>query len=461
MSRRYPHYRDSGVAWLGEVPRHWEVIRISATARPGARSFTDGDWVEFPYITDSGVRLIQTGNIGVGTYREQGFRYIDESSFDELRCTDIDPRDILICRLADPVGRACLAPNLGGRMITSVDVCILKPSERFSSDYLVFLFSSKRYLGYVESLVRGGTRDRISRSMLGSIKIPNPPAIEQRGIAEFLTGETERIDALVVRKGQLIEHLNEYRTALIARTVTRGLPPEAAGTAGLDPSPRLKPSSVERLGELPEHWEVKRLRFVASINDATLSGSEDPVRPITYVDISSVDPVGGIVQAEEMVFEDAPSRARRLVRDGDTLVSTVRTYLRAITPVCAPPPEMVVSTGFAVVRPRTLDPGYMSWVLREHGIVEEIVARSTGVSYPAINPSAIGDLDIPMPPLEEQVAIAKFLDRKTKQIDALSSRVAVALERLGEFRLSLITAAVTGRIDLRESIVAEVEADSR
>ena len=215
-----PRLKPSGVEWLGEVPEHWEVRRISAAARPGPDSFTDGDWVELPYITDSGIRLIQTGNVGIGQYREQGYRYIDESSFDELRCTEIDPGDVLICRLADPVGRACLAPDLGVRMITSVDVCILKVSKQFSEAYLVFLLSSKRYLDYVESLVRGGTRDRISRSMLGAIKIPSPPAAEQRAIAAYLGRETSEIDRSAATIAKAVERLREYRTALITAAVT-------------------------------------------------------------------------------------------------------------------------------------------------------------------------------------------------------------------------------------------------
>ena len=215
-----PALKDSGVEWLDDVPEHWTAVRISAVACPGNKSFTDGDWVELPYITDSGVRLIQTGNIGIGEYREQGYRYIDESSFDELRCTEVDPGDVLICRLADPVGRACRAPDLGVRMITSVDVCILKPSEQCSSAYLTYLLSSKGYLSYVESLVRGGTRDRISRSMLGAIKIPNPPCDEQHAIAAFLDRQMEAIDALSTRVETAIERLQEYRTALITAAVT-------------------------------------------------------------------------------------------------------------------------------------------------------------------------------------------------------------------------------------------------
>ncbi len=215
-----PRLKASGVEWLGDVPETWEASRISAAARDDAGSFTDGDWVELPYITDSGIRLIQTGNIGIGSYREQGFRYIDEKSFDELRCTEVNRGDVLICRLADPVGRACLAPDLGGRMITSVDVCILKPSSRFSAEFLVFVLSSKRYLGYVESLVRGGTRDRISRSMLGAIKIPSPPLDEQHSIARFLNSETSAIDRSLASITQAISRLQEYRTALITAAVT-------------------------------------------------------------------------------------------------------------------------------------------------------------------------------------------------------------------------------------------------
>ena len=185
------------------------------------------------------------------------------------------------------------------------------------------------------------------------------------------------------------------------------------------------------------------LKFVASTNDDTLSESEDPLRPIAYVDIGSVDSTVGITETEEMVFEDAPSRARRLVRDGDTIVSTVRTYLRAIAPVAAPPAEMVVSTGFAVIRPRALDPSFASWALREQGIVDEMVARSTGVSYPAINASQIGGLPIPLPPLDEQHAIAAHLDRETERIDALVAKKRLLIERLDEYRTALITCTVT------------------
>ncbi|MDE2966133.1 MAG: restriction endonuclease subunit S [Chloroflexota bacterium] len=188
---------------------------------------------------------------------------------------------------------------------------------------------------------------------------------------------------------------------------------------------------------------MSRLKFVASTNDDALSEREDPLRPVSYVDISSVDLTRGITHIEEMVFEDAPSRARRLVRDGDTIVSTVRTYLRAIAPITDPSPTMVVSTGFAVIRPRDFDPGFSGWALRAQGFVEEVVARSVGVSYPAINAPEIGNIPVAAPPLDEQRGIAAFLDRETERIDSLIAKKRLLIERLQEYRTALITRTVT------------------
>ncbi len=212
--------KDSGIEWLGEIPAHWEVKPIRALARPGYKTFTDGDWIELPFIRDEGIRLIQTGNVGIGEYKEQGFRYIDEETFRAFHCTEVFPGDVLICRLADPVGRACLAPDLGCRMITSVDVCILKPASDVHAAFVVYALSSSEYLAWLSGICRGGTRDRVSRSMLGEIQVQKPPLHEQRAIAAFLDRETAKIDALIAKVREAIERLKEYRTALISAAVT-------------------------------------------------------------------------------------------------------------------------------------------------------------------------------------------------------------------------------------------------
>jgi len=211
--------------------------------------------------------------------------------------------------------------------------------------------------------------------------------------------------------------------------------------------PAYRPSGVEWLGEVPEHWEVERLKYVASINDEALAETTDPDYEFHYVDIGNVDSVNGIIGKEAYRFENAPSRARRVVRDGDVIVSTVRTYLRAIAPIREPQDHLIVSTGFAVVRPRKVDSDYLSYALRSPFFVETVVSRSTGVSYPAINASETGTIPIPVPATDEQRAIAAFLDRETGRIDALIEKKQRQIELLQEKRTALISHAVTKGLD--------------
>lgn len=202
------------------------------------------------------------------------------------------------------------------------------------------------------------------------------------------------------------------------------------------------------LQEIPEHWDFKRLKNVASHNDEALDERTDPDLEIEYVDISSVSLVNGIEKTEAMPFEKAPSRARRRVKDGDIIVSTVRTYLKAIAPICEPKENMVVSTGFAVVRPKeNLFSGFAGYLLQSNGFVGDVVANSVGVSYPAINASDLVRIPAVEPPLEEQKAIARFLDFKTTQIDDLITKQKLLLDKLAEKRTALISHAVTKGLD--------------
>lgn len=162
------------------------------------------------------------------------------------------------------------------------------------------------------------------------------------------------------------------------------------------------------------------LKYVATVNDDKLDESTDPAYEFDYIDIGAVGR-GRLVETPERIsFQDAPSRARRKVRPGDTIVSTVRTYLRAVWAVEGKTEDLVVSTGFAVVRPRSIDARFLRWAVQSDTFVEAVVAASTGVSYPAINPGDLASLPIPVPPAQgDQRRIADFLDAETARIDAL------------------------------------------
>ena len=208
-----------------------------------------------------------------------------------------------------------------------------------------------------------------------------------------------------------------------------------------------KDSGIEWIGEIPSHWEVKRLKYVSTINDDTLSEKTEDDYKVEYVDISSIESGVGISRTEKFTFKEAPSRARRVVIDGDIIVSTVRTYLKAIAKIKNPKPNMVVSTGFAVVRPRDIIPDYAGHLFYHENLLGEIVSRSVGVSYPAINSSEIGTIKIPLPEKTEQTAIAAYLDRKTAEIDELIADKKRLLELYEEEKTAIINQAVTKGIN--------------
>ena len=205
-----------------------------------------------------------------------------------------------------------------------------------------------------------------------------------------------------------------------------------------------KDSGIAWLGEVPAHWEVKPLKYLSHINRSALSESTDPDYEFDYVDIGSVSPELGIAKTERKKFASAPSRARRLVQEGDVLVSTVRTYLRAIAPIKGSAENLVVSTGFCVVSPRDeLKSAYCSYLLQSTFFVETVVAQSVGVSCPATNASDIANIKIPLPDAKEQQKIAAFLDKETAQIAALVDEQTRLIGLLGEKRQAVISNAVT------------------
>ena len=199
----------------------------------------------------------------------------------------------------------------------------------------------------------------------------------------------------------------------------------------------------------PRDVERCRLKYTATINAEALSEDTDADYELQYVDISNVDTLGKIHKIATYSFAEAPSRARRRVRDGDVIISCVRTYLQAIAPIQDPPDNLVVSTGFAVIRPcaGVLDPAFGRYVLREPSFLAEVEMRSVGVSYPAINASDLGDILVHLPPEPNQRAIADYLDRETARLDALVAAMERVLGLLAEKLRALIARAVTRGLD--------------
>ena len=191
--------------------------------------------------------------------------------------------------------------------------------------------------------------------------------------------------------------------------------------------------------------QKSRLKYLLSYNDEVLTESTPDDLEIKYVEIGDVKFDQGITNHTEYTFEKSPSRARRIVRDGDVILSTVRTYLKAVAGISKPPENLIVSTGFVVLRPNNLvfHPRFASYFFQTEYLLREVVSKSVGVSYPAVRPEDIVNMGVDIPPLETQKQIADFLDKETTRIDTLISKKQKQIELLQEKRQAIITQSVT------------------
>jgi len=207
-------------------------------------------------------------------------------------------------------------------------------------------------------------------------------------------------------------------------------------------------SEVQWIEEIPKHWKVERMKYRVKINQKTLDDKTDPNLEILYIDVGSVHAGGKIDEPEKMNFKDAPSRARRIVNQNDTIVSTVRTYLKAIAFIDETKRNYICSTGFAVISADSIDPNFLYFSVNSQYFIDTIEANSKGVAYPAINPSQLGNLKISFPPTKkEQQQIASYLDKKTKTIDNEILKNQNLIKLLKEKKQSEINRAVTKGLD--------------
>jgi len=428
----YPTYRPSGVEWLGEVPMGWEVKRLKfiSSIRYGIG--------EPPEYVDEGTPLIRATNINSGKIETKDLKLVDPRDIPSGRIVRLKVGDIVVVRSGAYTGDSAIISPPYANSIAGFDMVV--SARGIEPGFLAQVILSDYFKdGQLYLLKLRAAQPHLNAEELGDCLVLIPSLPEQQAIAAFLDRETARLDTLLAKKRRLVKLLKERRSAVITRAVTRGL----------DPHAKMQDSGVEWIGAVPAGWETRKLKYLVSINDETLPEDFDPDAEIIYVDIGSIDPSLGLTTFESFRFDEAPSRARRKVRDGDVIISTVRTYLRAVASIRDPQPNLVVSTGFAVLRHRKIEPKYLAALSVSSIVVEKIVARSVGVSYPGINASEIGLIEVPLPPLPEQQAIVAYLDRETAQIDALVAKVDQAIEKLTEYRTALISAAVTGKIDVR------------
>jgi type I restriction enzyme S subunit len=441
----YPAYKDSGVEWLGDVPEHWTNAPIKYMALEECSLFLDGDWIESKDLSDEGIRYITTGNIGEGIYKEQGAGYITEDKFETLNCTEVFEGDILISRLNLPIGRSCIVPNLESRIITSVDNVIFRPDSRYSKNYLVYLFSSEGYFKHTGNVARGTTMQRISRGLLGNIRVIVPTLSEQQKIAQFLDHETAKIDTLIEKQQRLIELLKEKRQAVISHAVTKGLNPNAP----------MKDSGVEWLGDVPEHWVVNNITYIFNaIGDVDHYMPQSVENGIPYVMTGDLKEfVSGISfkDCKQVSHEDYVKLSQKIKSSkGDLIVARYATigtasYVDIDT-------DFLVSYSCVTIKPNPSKVFglYLFYYFKSNSFLQGIQNQINTNTQGNVGISDLKKVKMALPTLDEQSKIIEFLDKKVSKVDTLIEKSNSAIELMQERRTALISAAVTGKIDVRD-----------
>ena len=425
--RPYPSYKDSGVEWLGQIPAHWSVKRLKFAAQivagqsPPSVAVADGmDGLPFLH-----------GNAEFGPLNPTPHQICDSAP------KRAEPGDILLSVRA-PVGAMNIADQTYG---IGRGLCGIRPATRINRSFCFYEVMAMRKL--LDSVATGSTYDAVTASDVGDLPLLLPHRREQRAIAAFLDRETAKIDALVTKKKRLIELLREKRTALITRAVTRGL----------DPNIAMKDSGVEWLGKVPKHWDAGALsrwwtvldckhRTVPFLDEGMAVASIGEVHGLK-VDLSDANRTS-IEEYEKMI------EGEREPRIGDIIYSRNATVGEAAIvdnnePFC-------LGQDVSLIRAVSDHPLFLLYTLRSRVVLAQLEALMVGTTFKRINVGQIKKFFVAVPPRSEQEDIAQYAQDIYDAIGSLIDRVHEAIEHLKEFRTALISAAVTGKIDVREAV---------
>ncbi|WP_426143641.1 restriction endonuclease subunit S [Pseudomonas sp. DWP3-1-2] len=436
----YGSYKDTNVAELGEVPAHWNVVPLKHVVET---PITDGPH-ETPEFIDDGIPFVSAEAVSSGEINFSKSRFISHADHHRYS-KKYKPRrnDIFMVKSGATTGVVALVS-------TDRDFNIWSPLAVVRCSRLAFpryVLQAMRSRNFQESVILNwsfGTQQNIGMSVIENLRIPLPPKPEQTQIARFLDHETARIDALIEEQQRLIELLKEKRQAVISHAVTKGL----------DPTVPMKDSGVEWLGEVPVHWDVKQLKHVVDSNTSITYGivqaGPEFEGGIPYIRTSDMNgkelPISGYPLTSPDIDE---SYARSRVRPGDIVMS-----IRASVGKCLPVPDELkvanLTQGTAKISAgKDITRNFLIAYLNAETTQNYFDLMAKGATFKEITLDALRRTPVLLPPSDEQIKIDQFVARHAGLLDETSKQAVQTVSLLQERRSALISAAVTGKIDVR------------
>ena len=436
-NKSYPAYRDSGVEWLGKIPEHWRATRLKyriELIESGKR-----DLVEYSDILSIGGEHIGTN------YRLnlKNLKYVSEDFYNKNKKGRIQKRDILIVKDGATIGKtAYIDFQLKQKMLLNEHVYRVVAHK-----YIYYFILSSFFQSKIWSENNSSAQEGLNLSTIKNISILKPLSEEQKTIANFLDKETSCIDSLIQKKERQIELLKEKRLALITQAVTKGL----------NPNVKMKDSGIEWLGKIPEHWVVKKLKYITNPNPSNIDKKskegEKEVFLCNYVDVYKNEYIDSTLYFMKATAT-TDQLSKFILKKGDVIVtkdSEARNDIAVPALVIENFNNVVCGYHLTHIKPKKVFGNYLFRCFQSKWLQSYFEVSANGITRYGISVDKFNSAFILMPTEKEQKNISNFLDKETSQIDSLIEKIKKSINFLKEYRSALITSAVTGKIDVRKS----------
>ena len=458
--KTYPRYKDSGTKWIGEIPEGWEVDKVKHYKKDVKFSIVDGPFgtqLHSEEYVDEGIPVVRVINLTYnGDFVSKNMVFIRKEKYSELKRSSIKEGDILIAKTGATIGKIGVFSGFKKAIISSS--CLkLSLKDKINHDFFKYLLISDSGQSQILSEAAGSTRDTINIDPFSNLCFSIPNKIEeQQKIASFLDKKTAKIDALIEKDKKLIGLLKEKRAALINHAVTKGLPVRGTQT-GLDPNVKMKDSGIDWIGEIPEGWGVKKLKFVSEVYisnvDKKTYPNEHDVLLCNYIDVYKNEFITSNLEFMKATANIAQIKKLSINKNDVIITKDSETIEEIAIPAIVIENFQNVVCGYhlAVIRTRKEEilGKYLFRLFQSKKFSEQFSVNANGVTRYGISTYPIKNILILLPLKQEQRAIAEYLDKETLKIDKIIHKIQKKIKLLEEYKKSLIHHTVTGKIDVR------------
>jgi type I restriction enzyme S subunit len=450
--KKYTKYKPSGNEWIGEIPEHWEIKRIKYLRSKEKYSLVDGPFgsnLKSEHFIDNGdVYVIESGFITSGEFKYiREFKTITSDHYETIKRSECYENCIIISKIGENYGMSGILPKLDRKSVISGNSISLTLNENQIVKFIHHVLVQHKNNGTFKKEVQQTGQPFISLGVIDNMIIPTPPISEQHQIVRFLDEKTEIIDKLISTKVRKIELLKLQRTSLINQVITKGL----------DPNVKMKDSGVEWIGEIPDHWEMRRVSnfgvFFKGNGIRKDEVKEEGIPCIRYGEIYTK--YDRVVYEPVSFIDEETSKNSVIIRKGDVLFTGSGETVEDIGKTIVYYGESDIFIGGDIIVLRLNEgiyPLFISYLMNTKFVQYQKSLSGRGEIIVHIYSKNIKEIITPLPPQNEQKQIVEFLDTRTKEIDDLISLEQRKIDVLKDYRKSLISEVITGKIDVRTNL---------